>query len=184
MHFELANGVVSLTTVDHLLHPQRFQQWMSAINGAISATKTAYCFNYGECFTATIPLHAVTKLDIALQAILWLIKARESRWKGGETRGKTRGEWQRKEKMRGECRTSTANAIVSSSSSSSSSHCHSPSQPHQHWTTGKKNPEKVTNKKVERKRRKQEASRRGWHHHQLSLLQNQEPDRARQGVAS
>jgi hypothetical protein len=48
----------------------------------------------------------------------------------------------------------------------------------------KKNPEKVTNKKVERKRRKQEASRRGWHHHQLSLLQNQEPDRARQGVAS
>jgi len=44
MHFELANGVVSLTTVDHLLHPQRFRQRMSAINGAISATKTADCF--------------------------------------------------------------------------------------------------------------------------------------------
>jgi hypothetical protein len=50
---------------------------MSAINGAISATKTADCFSYGECFTATISLHVVTKLDIAPQAILWLIKARE-----------------------------------------------------------------------------------------------------------
>jgi hypothetical protein len=79
MHFELANGVVSLTTVDHLLHPQRFRQRMSAINGAISATKTADCFSYGKCFTATIPLHAVTKLDVAPQAILWLIKARERR---------------------------------------------------------------------------------------------------------
>jgi len=26
MHFELANGVVSLTTVDHLFHPQQFRQ--------------------------------------------------------------------------------------------------------------------------------------------------------------
>jgi len=52
---------------------------MSAINGAISATKTTNCFSYGECFTAIIPLHAVTKLDVASQAILWLIKARERR---------------------------------------------------------------------------------------------------------
>jgi hypothetical protein len=43
IHFELANGVVSSTTVDHLLHPQRFRLRMSAINGAISATKTADC---------------------------------------------------------------------------------------------------------------------------------------------
>jgi len=90
MHFELANDVISLTTVDHLLHPQRFRQWMSAINGAISATKIADCFSYGECFTATIPLHAVTKLDVAPQAILWLIKARGRREeKKGERREAT-----------------------------------------------------------------------------------------------
>jgi len=141
MHFELANGVISLRTVDHLLHLQRFRQWMSAINGAISTTKTADCFSYGECFTATIPLHAVTKLDVALQAILWLIKARERRWNKGEndkrkkrTKGERRGDSGEK-KRRGESRTSTANAIViSSSSTSSSSHCHYPSQTHQHCT--------------------------------------------------
>jgi hypothetical protein len=52
---------------------------MSAINGAISETNTADCFGYGECFTATISLDVVTKLDVAPQAILWLIKARERR---------------------------------------------------------------------------------------------------------
>jgi hypothetical protein len=31
---------------------------VSADSGAISATKTADCFNYEECFTAIIPLHA------------------------------------------------------------------------------------------------------------------------------
>jgi hypothetical protein len=63
---------------------------MSAINGAISATKIADCFSYGECFTATIPLHAVTKLDVAPQAILWLIKARGRREeKKGERREAT-----------------------------------------------------------------------------------------------
>jgi hypothetical protein len=31
---------------------------VSADSGAISATKTADCFNYEECFMATIPLHA------------------------------------------------------------------------------------------------------------------------------
>ena len=105
MHFELANGVISLRTVDHLLHLQRFRQWMSAINGAISTTKTADCFSYGECFTATIPLHAVTKLDVALQAILWLIKARERRWNKGEndkrkkiTKGERRGDSGEKKK--------------------------------------------------------------------------------------
>jgi len=52
---------------------------MSVISGAISPTKTSDCFSYVECFTATIPLRAVTKLDVAPQAILWLIKARERR---------------------------------------------------------------------------------------------------------
>jgi hypothetical protein len=52
---------------------------ISADSGAISATKTADCFNYGECFTATIPLHAITKPNAAPQSILWLIKARERR---------------------------------------------------------------------------------------------------------
>jgi hypothetical protein len=56
-----------------------FFKAISANSGAISATKTADCFNYGECFTATIPLHAVTKLNVAPQGILWLIKARERR---------------------------------------------------------------------------------------------------------
>jgi hypothetical protein len=43
-------------------------------------------------------------------------------------------------------------------------------------------------RKAERKRgeqrKREEVSRRGRHHHQLPLLQNQEPDRARQGAAS
>jgi len=56
---------------------------VSAESGAISATKTADCFNYGECFTATIPLHAVTKPNFAPQGIHCLIKARERRWMGG-----------------------------------------------------------------------------------------------------
>jgi hypothetical protein len=52
---------------------------VSAESGAISTTKIADCFNYGECFTATIPLHAVTKPNVAPQGIHWLIKARERR---------------------------------------------------------------------------------------------------------
>jgi hypothetical protein len=52
---------------------------VSADSGAILTTKTADCFNYGECFTATIPLHAVTKPNVAPQGIHWLIKARERR---------------------------------------------------------------------------------------------------------
>ena len=74
---------------------------MSVINGAISATKTADCFSYGECFTATIPLHAVTKLDVAPQAILWLIKAREKRWTKKEKKGEGKPEGNDRGKNKG-----------------------------------------------------------------------------------
>jgi len=52
---------------------------VSADSGAISTTKIADCFNYGECFTSTIPLHAVTNPNVTPQGIHWLIKARERR---------------------------------------------------------------------------------------------------------
>jgi len=40
-------------------------------------SKTADCFNYGECFTATIPLYAVTKPNVTPQGIHWLIKPKK-----------------------------------------------------------------------------------------------------------
>jgi len=68
---------------------------VSANSGAISATKIADCFNYGECFTATIPLHVVTKPNVAPQGILWLIKAKERWW---NTRGAERQKKKKNEK--------------------------------------------------------------------------------------
>jgi hypothetical protein len=57
---------------------------VSADSGAISATKTADCFNYGECFTATIPLHAVTKPNVAPQGISLGYKSQRKTMKRGE----------------------------------------------------------------------------------------------------
>jgi hypothetical protein len=57
---------------------------VSADSGAISATKTADCFNYGECFTATIPLHAVTKPNVAPQGISLAYKSQRKTMKRGE----------------------------------------------------------------------------------------------------
>jgi hypothetical protein len=55
-------------------------------------------FSYGECFTAIVPLHVVTKLNVAPHGIFWLIKARERRRKKG---GEKERERRRKEKIEG-----------------------------------------------------------------------------------
>ena len=98
MHFELEKRhrpwqlLITFFIRNGLILNERYQ-WSHFSN------KTSWLLQLWECLTATIPLHAVTKLDLAPQAILWLIKAREIRWKAGGKRGETGGgEQDRKKK--------------------------------------------------------------------------------------
>ena len=100
MQVELANGVASLTTVDHLLHPQRLQQGMSVINGAISGTKIADCFSYRECFTATIQTcrYQVRRCTAGQRKTMQKGRKKviKTERRQGKKRGRKRGRWNRR----------------------------------------------------------------------------------------